>query len=197
MKAALYARVSTPVRLERQDPETQLLPLREFVKARSWSVAAEYVDDISAVKHRPQYDRMLDDARRRRIDVIVVVRLDRIFRSVEEFVTVVRKLNQWRVRFVCTDQAIDTDRNDPAGRMTMHMLAAVAEFERDLISERVKAGIARVRASGRKWGGKPRKVVDAEKARALKKEGWSNTKIGAVLGVCRRLVDETLNGKRV
>jgi site-specific DNA recombinase len=120
MKVALYARVSTPLKLERQDPTTQLLPLREFCAKRSWEIAGEYIDDISAVKRRPEYDRMLADARRGRFDGIVVVKLDRIFRSMEEFVKVVRRLNQWGIRFVCVDQAIDTDRNDPGGQLLMH-----------------------------------------------------------------------------
>lgn len=197
MKAALYARVSTPLKLERQDPETQLLPLRDFCARRSWEIAGEYVDDISAVKHRPAYERMLADARSgRRFEAIVVVKLDRIFRSMENFVTTVRRLNQWGIRFVCVDQPIDTDRSDPSGQLLMTVLAAVAEFERSLISERVKAGIHRVRSQGRSWGGRKPKVIDLEKARRLREEGYSLKHIGALLDCNRNLVAQALAGKR-
>ena len=104
MKVALYARVSTALKLERQDPDTQLLPLREFCERRGWEPAEIYVDDISAVKRRPAYDRMLAEARGgRRFSTIVIVRLDRMFRSMEEFARVVAQLNQWNIRLVCTD----------------------------------------------------------------------------------------------
>jgi DNA invertase Pin-like site-specific DNA recombinase len=196
MKAALYARVSTALKYERQNPDTQLLPLREFCGRRGWEVHAEYVDDISAVKQRPSYDRMLADARARRFEVIVVVKLDRIFRSMEEFVRVAGRLNHWGIRFLCTDQPIDTDRNDPSGQLLMHVLAAVAEFERSLISERTKAGIQRVRAQGKAWGGRQTKTIDVDRARRLQLEGYSLSKIGILLGCNRNLVALALAGRR-
>lgn len=196
MKAALYARVSTALKYDRQDPATQLLPLREFCERRSWPVHAEYIDDLSAVKRRPQYDRMLADARSRRFDVLVVVKLDRIFRSMEEFVNVVRRLHQWGVRFVCVDQTIDTDRNDPGGQLLMHILAAVAEFERSLISERVKAGIHRARAQGKPWGGRKRKVIDMRAVQKYRLQGLSLTKISVLVGCNRNLLSKALQPHR-
>jgi DNA invertase Pin-like site-specific DNA recombinase len=196
MKAALYARVSTSLKYERQNPENQLLPLREFCGRRGWEITREYVDNISAVKKRPEYDRMLADARRHRFDTILVVKLDRIFRSTDEFVRVVRCLNHWRIRFLCTDQPIDTDRNDPSGQLLMHIIAAVAEFERSLISERVKAGIARTRAQGKKWGGRQTKAIDVNEVRRLRHEGYSLTRIGTLVGVNRNLVALALAGKQ-
>lgn len=192
MRAALYARVSTPLKLERQNPDTQLLPLRQFATAHGWTVRREYVDDTSAVKQRPQFKQLLEDARRREFDVVVVVKLDRMFRSLEEFVHVVRMLTRHGLRFICVDQSIDTDRNDPAGQLLMHILAAVAEFERALISERVRAGIARVRAQGKPWGGKPPKRIDLDVVRRLQSEGWSLKKIGLHLNCYRGTIAQAL-----
>lgn len=192
MRAALYARVSTALRLERQNPDTQLIPLRQFTTAHGWTIHREYVDDTSAVKQRPQFKQLLEDARRREFDIVVVVKLDRIFRSLEEFVRVVRTLTRHGLRFICVDQAIDTDRTDPAGQLLMHILAAVAEFERSLISERVRAGIARVRAQGQHWGGKPRKHIDLETVRRLQSEGWSLEKIGIHLKCYRGTIAQAL-----
>lgn len=192
MRVALYARVSTSLKLDRQDPTTQLLPLREFCRRRGWEIAAEYVDDLSAVKYRPRYEEMLADAYRRRFDIIVVVRLDRIFRSVEEFVRTVRRLNQYGVRFLCTDQPIDTDRTDPAGQLLMTIIAAVAEFERTLISERVKAGIQRARAQGKTWGGRQPKVIDLVRAQQLQQQGLSVQRIAAALGCNRNLLSRKM-----
>lgn len=192
MKAALYARVSTSMKYERQDPATQLLPLREFCERRGWEVYSEYIDDVSAVKRRPEYDRMLANANAGRFDVILTVKLDRIFRSVKEFVYVVGRLDQWRVRFVCIDQGIDTDQDDPTGRLQMHILAAVAEFERALISERVKAGIHRARIQGKPWGGRQRKIIDLRQVKQLQKSGLSLSKISLIVGCNRNLLSRTL-----
>jgi DNA invertase Pin-like site-specific DNA recombinase len=196
-KAALYARVSTSLKYDRQDPATQLLPLRDFCLKRGWEISRQYVDDISAVKRRRAYDELMADARRGRdYSIIVVVRLDRIFRSVEEFVSTARRLDQWGIRFVCTDQPIDTDHNDPAGRLLMTIIAAVAEFERALISERVKAGIARVRAQGKAWGGRQRKKIDVGEARQLQDQGWSLTKISGLLNCNRNLLSKRLRDEQ-
>lgn len=193
MKVAIYARVSTAFKHERQNPDTQLFPLREFCKHRGWEIISEYVDDISAVKKRPEYERMLVEARAGRHDVIVAVKLDRMFRSMEEFVRVVGNLNKWNVRLVCADQNIDTDKSSPCGILLMNIIAAVAEFERALISERVKAGIARARAQGKPWGiYKRRKVIDRAKARQLHADGYTMTQIGALLGCNRNIVAHVL-----
>lgn len=193
MKTAIYARVSTALKQERQNPETQLLPLRAFCKARGWTITAEYVDDISAVKKRPEYDRMLAAARAGQFQIILVVKLDRLFRSMYEFARVVAELSRWNVRLVCSDQNIDTDKSSPGGILLMNIIAAVAEFERSLISERVKAGIARARAEGRPHGGqKRRKVIDANRARELSRQGYSLRRIGLLLGCNRNIVARAL-----
>lgn len=192
MKAALYARVSTSLKYEKQNPANQLLPLRQFCAQRNWEIVEEYLDDISAVKKRPAYDRMLAAARAGRHQAIVVVKLDRMFRSMNQFARVIADLNQWNVRLVCTDQNIDTDKSSPGGILLMNIIAAVAEFERSLISERVKAGIARIRITGKKWGGRPWKHIDVNHARELQAKGYSMKQIGAVLGCNRNIVAREL-----
>jgi DNA invertase Pin-like site-specific DNA recombinase len=163
MKAALYARVSTAASSKkktkdgdraRQDPETQLIKLREFAKARGWEIAAEYVDRISGkTDHRPALDDMMAAAFRRDFDVIIVVRLDRLMRSITNFVTLNEQLTGYGVALVCTDQLIDT--TTPAGRLQQNLLVAFAEYEREIIRERVNDGLDRARAEGKRLGRPP------------------------------------------
>ena len=192
-RVAIYARVSTALKLGLQDPANQVIPLHEFIDRRGWTLAAVYIEDMSAVaKHRPQFQNMLAAARRGEIDIILVVRLDRIFRSMTEFVVTLKSLEKWGVRFVCSEQNIDTDRADPAGALLMQIVAAVAEFERSLISERVKAGLARAKLQGKKLGGGHRKSIDIEEAIKARNEGWTIARIAGSMGVHRTLVSRAL-----
>src|SRR5205823_11255826 len=138
-----------------QTPETQLESLRAYAAARGW-IATEFVDHgISGAKEkRPALDGMMATARARKIDVIACVKLDRLARSTHHLVTLAKELEALGVELVVLDQAIDT--TTPAGRLLFHVLAAIAEFERDLIRERVIAGVRRARAQGRHLG-RPRK----------------------------------------
>lgn len=147
MRAAIYVRVST---LDQQ-PENQLQELRRYVEARGWS-AVEFVDHgISGSKERrPALDRLMADARRRRFDVLVVWRLDRLGRNLRHLVTLLDELQVLGVAFVSLAEGIDA--TTPAGKLQMHILAAIAEFERARIAERVKAGLQRARAQGKKLG---------------------------------------------
>jgi DNA invertase Pin-like site-specific DNA recombinase len=193
MKVALYARISTAIKYERQDTETQLYPLREFSNRHRWEVYGEYVDDVSAVKQRPRFTAMLEAARQRKFDIVLTARLDRAFRSMTEFTATIQDLEHWGVRFMCTEQNIDTDQAAPAGKLLMNIVAAVAEFERTLISERVKAGIERARAQGKPHGGhKRKKVLDTEYALKLYKDGHSLQRIGYLLGCNRNIVAREL-----
>ena len=137
MKAAIYARVST---LD-QEPENQLAELRRYVRARSWPEATEYVDKgVSGSKNRrPALDRLIQDAKRRGFDVLVVWRLDRLGRNLRHLVTLLDELQVIGVSFVSLGEGIDC--TTPAGRLQLHVLAALAEFERARIAERVKAGL--------------------------------------------------------
>jgi DNA invertase Pin-like site-specific DNA recombinase len=155
MKAAIYARVST---LD-QEPENQLQELRRYVEARSWT-ATEYVDKgVSGAKdRRPALDRLVADARRRRFDVLVCWRLDRLGRSLKHLITLLDELQTLGVAFVSLGEGIDC--TTPAGKLQLHILAALSEFERARIAERVRAGLSRVRAAGGRLG-RPRSVLDA------------------------------------
>jgi len=176
-RAALYARVST----EMQTVENQLLALRAFATARGW-VAAEYVDQgVSGAKEkRPALDALLAEVRARRVDVLVCVKLDRLARSVHHLVAMVREFEILGVDLVVLDQAIDT--TTPTGRLLFHVLAAISEFERDLIRDRVIAGMRRARAQGIRIG-RPRKLIDVRRARALLGKGQSLRQVAKTLGV--------------
>jgi DNA invertase Pin-like site-specific DNA recombinase len=164
MRAAIYARVST---LD-QEPENQLQELRRYSEARGWT-AAEYVDRgvSGAQDRRPGLDSLVADARRRRFDVLVCWRLDRLGRNLKHLVTLLEELQSVGVAFVSLGEGIDC--TTPAGKLQLHVLAALSEFERARIAERVKAGLARVRASGVRLG-RPRASlsgVDVERTAHL------------------------------
>ena len=164
----LYARVSTT----EQTPENQLVALRTFASARGWQ-ATEYVDHgVSGAKdRRPALDALLAAVRARHVDRVVCVRLDRLARSTRHLVTLAGDFEALGVDLVVLDQAIDT--TTPSGRLLFHVLAAIAEFERDLIRDRVVAGLRRAKAQGRQLGRPRRHHVDVEQARALVAEGLS------------------------
>lgn len=144
--AALYARVSTTD----QTTKNQLRELRTYAKARGWT-ALEYADTISgSTDSRPALDALLADARRRRIDVVVVWRLDRLGRNLRHLLTVVEEFTALGIAFVSLGEGIDC--TTPAGKLQLHVLGALAEFERDRIRERIRAGIARARAEGTRIG---------------------------------------------
>jgi DNA invertase Pin-like site-specific DNA recombinase len=156
MKAAIYARVST---LD-QEPENQLAELRRYVEARGWT-AVEYVDrGVSGAKdRRPALDRLVADAKRRRLDVLVCWRLDRLGRNLKHLITLLDELQSLGVSFVSLAEGIDA--TTPAGKLQMHILGAIAEFERGRIVERVRAGLARARAEGKRLGRQPYDIANA------------------------------------
>src|SRR5436309_9049746 len=143
VKAATYARVSTVG----QEPENQLQELRRYVEARGWT-AVEYVDrGVSGAKdRRPALDQMVADAKRRNFDVVVAWRLDRLGRNLRHLVTLIEELQTLGIAFVSLGEGIDC--LTPAGKLQLHILAALAGFERSRIQERVKAGLARARTQG-------------------------------------------------
>ena len=155
MRAAIYARVSTVD----QEPENQLGEIRRYVEARRWT-AVEYVDKgVSGAKdRRPALDQLLADAKRRRFDVLVCWRLDRLGRSLKHLITLLDELQALGVTFVRLAEGIDA--TTPAGRLQMHILGAIAEFERARIAERVKAGLQRAKEQGKRLG-RPRKKTPA------------------------------------
>jgi DNA invertase Pin-like site-specific DNA recombinase len=149
-RAALYLRVST---LD-QHPETQLLDLRQMAAQRSYEIVQEYTDRLSGVKaRRPGLDQMMADARRGRFDVVLVWASDRIARSVKHFLDVLDELNRIGVEFASFREQIDT--GGPLGRAIIVIVGAVAELERSLIVERVRAGMRRARLDGQRIGRAP------------------------------------------
>src|SRR5712671_6172455 len=157
MRAAIYARVSTVD----QEPENQLQELRRYVEARGWT-AVEYVDrGVSGAKdRRPALDQMLSDAKRRKFDVVVCWRLDRLGRNLKHLITLLEELQALGVAFVSLAEGIDA--TTPAGKLQMHILGAIAEFERERIRERVLAGLQRARTQGRRLG-RPEVVIPMER----------------------------------
>ena len=156
MRAALYARVST---LD-QEPENQLAELRRYVDARGWT-AQEFIDKgISGAKsRRPALDALIKDAKRRRFDVVVCWRLDRLGRNLRHLILLIDELHALGVAFISLHEGIDA--TTPAGRLQLHVLGAIAEFERARIAERVRAGLARAKKQGRKLGRPQRPVPES------------------------------------
>src|SRR5467141_3499753 len=152
MRSAVYARVST----FDQEPENQLAEIRRYVTARVWTTV-EYVDrGVSGAKdRRPALDQLLADAKRRRFDVLVCWRLDRLGRNLKHLISLLDELAALGVAFVSLAEGIDA--TTPAGKLQMHILGAIAEFERGRIRERVVAGLQRARTQG-KCLGRPRKA---------------------------------------
>jgi DNA invertase Pin-like site-specific DNA recombinase len=180
MRCAIYARVSTIG--NGQSPEMQLRELWEHCERRGWLVAGEYVDvGISGTKEtRPQLDRLMADAHRRRFDAVIVWKFDRFARSVSHLLRALETFNALSVAFVSLSESLDT--STPAGRMVFTVLGAVAELERSLIAERVKAGLRNARAKGKKLG-RPRRVLDASRIAALRGQGLGWRAIAKQLGV--------------
>lgn len=178
-RAALYARVSTT--LLGQNPEMQLAELREYAARRGWEVISEYVDYASGAKDsRPSLNRLMSDARRRKFDVIAVWKLDRFGRSLRHLVNSMAEFEALGIAFVSLRDNLDL--STPAGRLMFQIIGAMAEFERGLIAERVRAGLQHARATGKRLG-RPKVVVDAKRIAALRAKGLSWAKIGHQLGI--------------
>jgi DNA invertase Pin-like site-specific DNA recombinase len=182
VRAALYARVSTSG--HGQDVGLQLDELRQVAAQRGWEAVA-YVDEgVSGAKDsRPALDRMLVDAREGRLDVVAIWKLDRLARSVRNLLELVDSLNAWGVGLVSLrDAHIDT--TTPSGRFTLQILAAVAELERELVRERVIAGVRRAQAAG-KHCGRPKVELDLRPALAMLGQGHGLKTTAKALGVSR------------
>ncbi|MGD0056352.1 MAG: recombinase family protein [Methanomassiliicoccales archaeon] len=192
-KVALYARVSRHDK--DQDPENQLIKLREFVKRRGWDIYAEFKDFASgAAPSRPQFDKMIGEGRARHYDAILVVRIDRLARSTRNLLNLLEEMQRYGVDLVCTDQEIDT--KSPAGKLLFTVLGAVAELELELIRDRTKDGLARARAQGKKLG-RPPSPATTDEILGLRAQGLSLRDIGAKVGLSRQAVKQRLRRARV
>jgi DNA invertase Pin-like site-specific DNA recombinase len=185
-RAALYMRVSTVD----QHPETQLHDLRGLAAQRGFQIAHEYTDRISGVKaKRPGLDQLLADARRGKFDVVMVWAFDRLARSVRHFLEVLDELNHNNIEFISFRENVDT--SGPLGRAMVVIIGAIAELERNLIIERVRAGIRRARLEGRRIGREPLEVdrVAVLRDRAL---GLSLTELAKQYQVSRSSICRVL-----
>lgn len=184
MTCALYARVSTTD----QHCEMQLAELRRYTQARGWTAFAEYTDQASGSKQdRPELNRLLNDARARRFDTVLVWKLDRWGRSIQHSLTTIQELTELGIRFIAVTQAIDTDQSNPGARFLMHILTAVTEFERELNHERVAAGIKHAKENGVRFG-RPKLVFDRDKIRQMHERGLSIRDICEKTGLKRATV---------
>src|SRR6201993_2128489 len=165
MRAAIYARVSTSN--NGQDPRVQTREIREYCERRGWQIAGEYVDSgISGAKDsRPELNRLMADAHKRKFDVVVVWKFDRFARSVSHLLRALETFSALGIAFISLSESLDT--TTPTGKMVFTVLGAVAELERSLIAERVRAGLRNARAKGKRLG-RPRKFADGSRIATLR-----------------------------
>jgi len=182
-RVALYARVSTTD----QSTDSQLLDLRRYVRERGWNIYKEYVDEgISGTKDsRPALNELMNAAKKRRFDVVLVWRFDRFARSTKHLILALEEFRNLGIDFVSYQENIDT--SSPLGSAIFTIISAVAQLERDIIAERVKAGLRRARENGKKLG-RPSKKVDRCEIRRLRSEGRSLRQIAAELNVSKNTV---------
>ena len=182
LRAALYARVSTTN--NGQNPKMQLAELRDYCARRGWHVASEYVDQgmSGSKERRPQLDKLLAECRKRRFDAVVVYRYDRFARSVRQLVNALAEFDSLGIQFVSLYEGVDT--STPNGRLVFGIFASIAEFERELIRERVRSGLAHARSRGKRLG-RPREYVNAEKIAELRARGSSWAEVCSALDVSK------------
>jgi putative DNA-invertase from lambdoid prophage Rac len=192
LKAAIYARVST----QDQNCEMQVRELREYAGRRGWQIVGDYIDTgwSGAKASRPELDRLMKDAALRRFDAVLVWKLDRFGRSVRNCLDGIESLRTNGVRFLAVSQSIDTDESNPTARLLLHILASVAEFERELIRERVRAGIKSAKHKGKQLGRK-RVVFDRSRAEEMHQAGATVREIAIALQVGRGTVQRFLAQK--
>ena len=187
LRIVLYARVST----RDQSADMQIGELRRFAEARGWEVVDEFVDAgvSGATTSRPEFDRMMDQLRRREAGALLCWRFDRIGRSTSHLLGVLEELRSLNVGFISITEAIDTTTS--VGRMVFTFLAALAEFERSLIQERVAAGIRNAKERGVRFG-RPRAGFDAARALEMRRQGSSLRAIAKAVGVSTATVCRAL-----
>ena len=189
-KRALYCRISTGD----QHLETQLLDLREMAKQRGCEIVREYTDVISGSKSkRPGLDQLMADARRHRFDIVLVAAFDRVARSVRHFLEVLDELSRLNIEFISLRENIDT--GGALGRAMVIIVGAIAELEKSLIVERVRAGMRRAKAEGRRIGRAPLDI-DRQQVVADRRSGMSLTEVAKKYHVSRATVCRLTNEAR-
>ena len=189
-RAGLYARVSTH---DQQTLPMQLSAMREYARNRGWEIVIEIKDVGSGAAFRQKREELIAAAKRRDIDLVVVWRLDRWGRSLVDLVNTLQELSSLKVGFVSLSEALDL--TTPSGRALAGMLAVFAEFEKDILRERVKAGIAQARKEGRPHGRPPSAALHTQEIKAMFRKGLSKREIAKRLGISRSSVRRLLATK--
>ena len=189
-RVALYARCST---LNGQDPEVQLHELRAYCERRGFEITGEYIDKgISGSRERrPALDQLMAACRKRLVDAVVVYRYDRFARSLRQLVNALEEFRALGIDFISLHEGVDT--STPNGRLVFGIFASIAEFERELIRDRVRSGLALAKAKGKRVG-RPRVVVDALQLASLRSQGHSWSQITAKTGISKGTAQRALAG---
>ena len=190
-KVGLYGRVSTTDK--GQDIELQLSDLRTYSGARGWKIFKEYLDvgQSGSKEQRPAFNQLMEDARKRRVDIVLVWRLDRFGRSLKHLIVSLDELKTLGVGFVSFKESLDF--TTPTGRLMFHLLGAFSEFEKELIKERVKAGVAHARSKGKRLGRCPKineRLLGT--ITSMRDRGMSIRGISKELGISKSLVHKSL-----
>ncbi len=188
MRAACYIRVSTAD----QNSALQVAELQQYITARGWELTAVYEDTMSGAKSgRPELNRLMADACMRKFDAVCSRKLDRFGRSLVDCLNSIQSLESAGVRFVAITQGLDTDQQNPASRFLLHVLGAVAEFERSHIREPVSAGMRAAKNAGKPVG-RPRRIFNRDEVHELRRKGMSIGGISLELGIGVGTVARTL-----
>jgi putative DNA-invertase from lambdoid prophage Rac len=190
-RVGLYARVSTH---DQQTLPLQLHAMRDFAAKRNWTIAVQIKEVGSGASERELRQQLLAAARRREIDVVLVWRLDRWGRSVADLVSTLQELQHLGVGFVSLTEALDL--TTPAGRAMAGLLAVFAEFEREILRERVRAGLAHARQNGKHLGRPPSAAHKATQVRRLYRDGLSKSEIARRIKIGRTSVRRILSPKK-
>jgi DNA invertase Pin-like site-specific DNA recombinase len=191
LRVGLYARVSTH---DQQTLPLQIRTMREYAAKRNWTIVTQIKEVGSGSSQREQRETLIAAARRRAIDVVLVWRLDRWGRSVADLVSTLQELQHLGVGFVSLTEALDL--TTPAGRAMAGLLAVFAEFEREILRERVRAGLDHARQKGKRLGRPPSVIHQAAEARKLHRQGISNSEIARQLQISRTSVRRLLAQKK-
>jgi len=189
-RVGIYCRVST----KDQNPENQLLDLRKYCNARGWKIAGEFTDlgYSGSKENRPQLDAVMNLARKRKIDLLLVWRFDRFARSLPHLIRVLEELKSRGVEFVSYQENIDT--STPQGRMFFGIVGSIAEFERSIIVERILAGLRRAKEKGKRLG-RPEVDKSLSEALRMRQDGLSYREIGNTLAIGKSTVSRLLSQK--
>src|ERR1035441_2076092 len=190
-RAGIYARVSTN---DQQTIPLQIRALREYAVRRGWTIALQGKEVGSGASQRQLREKLLDAARRREIDVVLVRRLDRWDRSVANLLATLQELEHLGVGFVSVTEALDL--TTPAGRAMAGLLAVFAAFEREVLGERVRAGLAHARQNGKRLGRPATATMHADRVRKLRRSGLSKSEIARRLKIGRTSVRRILTSQK-